>query len=84
MRTCKIAACVSVCIALTGCATTRYSAIYCVGKDQALPQAPSKVHDQLNGQADHDLTIVAGSAIRLRAWGDGLANILEGCREPQR
>jgi ABC-type uncharacterized transport system auxiliary subunit len=84
MRTCKIAACVSVCIALTGCVSTRYSTIYCLSHDQALPQAPPKVHDQLNGQADHDLTIVAGSAIRLRAWGEGLQQVLEGCREPQR
>jgi hypothetical protein len=68
--------------ALTGCATTRYSTNYCLTHDQALPAEPPKVKDQLTGQADRDLEIVAGSAIRLRAWGEGLRTILDGCREP--
>jgi hypothetical protein len=67
--------------ALTGCATTRYSTIYCLSHDQQLPAEPPKVRGQLTGNADKDLTIVAGSAIRLRAWGEGLRTILEGCRE---
>jgi hypothetical protein len=68
-------------VALTGCATTRYSTIYCLSHDQQLPAEPPKVRGQLTGNADKDLTIVAGSAIRLRAWGEGLQTILEGCRE---
>jgi hypothetical protein len=69
------------CLALTGCATTRYSTIYCLSHDQQLPAEPPKVRGQLTGNADKDLTIVAGSAIRLRSWGEGLQTILEGCRE---
>ena len=66
----------------SGCATTRYTTVYCVSHDQQLPSEPPKVKDQLTGEADKDLRIVAGSAIRLRAWGEGLQSILEGCREP--
>ena len=75
----KIAA---IALALSGCATTRYAPIYCIGKDQKLPDEPEKVSPKLTGEADKDLRIVAGSAIRLRAWGEGLQTILEGCREP--
>lgn len=69
-------------LALTGCAATRYSTAYCLSHDQALPAEPPKVKDQLTGQADRDVEIIAGSAIRLRAWGEGLQTILDGCREP--
>jgi hypothetical protein len=81
MRTFSLAL---VLLALSGCAHTRYVQVYCLSHDQQLPAAPPKIHDQLTGQADKDLRIVAGSAVRLRAWGDGLNTILEGCREPAR
>jgi hypothetical protein len=67
-------------LALTGCATTRYVTVPCISHDQQLPAEPERVKDKLTGQADKDLKIVAGSAIRLRAWGEGLQTILEGCR----
>jgi hypothetical protein len=67
-------------VALTGCTTTRYVTIPCVSKDQALPAEPPKVGDKLTGQADEDVKTIAGSAVRLRAWGKGLHQILEGCR----
>jgi hypothetical protein len=72
-------------IALCGCATTqpvRYVSVYCVPSGTQLPAEPPKVHDQLTGHADKDAGILAGSAIRLRAWGQALNHILEGCREP--
>jgi ABC-type uncharacterized transport system auxiliary subunit len=72
----------AVCVALSGCATTRYVTTYCLSHDQTIPAEPPKVKGQLTGQADKDLEIVAGSAIRLRAWGEGLNIILEGCQEP--
>jgi hypothetical protein len=65
---------------LCGCAHTRYVSISCVGKDQVLPKEPERAGDKLTGQAQDDLKIVAGSAIELRAWGQGLNGILEGCR----
>jgi hypothetical protein len=74
-------------LALTGCATTRYITVSCVTRQQysELQRAePPKVGDKLTGQADSDIRIVAGSAIRLRAWGDGLLGVLEGCQEPPR
>jgi hypothetical protein len=71
-----------VALALTGCATTRYATVHCIGKDQSLPAEPPRIKSQLTGEADKDLRIVAGSAVRLRAWGEGLQTILEGCREP--
>lgn len=69
---------------LAGCTTTRYVQTYCIGKDQALPDEPERVHNKLTGKADEDVKIVAGSAIRLRAYGQGLRGIIEGCREPTR
>ena len=68
-------------LSLSACATTRYVSVPCVSKDQALPAEPERIKDKLTGQADRDLQIVAGSAVRLRAWGEGLSSILEGCRE---
>ena len=68
-------------IALAGCTTTRYVTVPCIGKDQVLPAEPPKVGDKLTGRADEDVKTIAGSAVRLRAWGSGLRQILEGCRE---
>ena len=68
--------------ALAGCAPhVRYIPTPCLTKSQALPAEPPRVRSQLTGQADKDLRILAGSAVRLRAWGEGLQTILEGCRE---
>jgi hypothetical protein len=65
---------------LAGCTTTRYVTVPCVSKDQAIPAEPEKIHDKLTGQADKDIRIIAGNNVRLRAWGEGLRGILEGCR----
>lgn len=65
---------------MSGCQTTRYVQIPCVSKDQQLPAEPDKVGDRLTGKADEDVKIIAGSNVRLRAWGKGLQTILEGCR----
>jgi predicted small secreted protein len=67
-------------LVLGGCQTTRYVPISCLGKDQQLPAEPPKIADRLTGRADEDIKIVAGSAVRLRAYGQGLRTILEGCR----
>lgn len=66
---------------LAGCQTTRYVQIPCLGKDQQLPAEPPKIGDKLTGKADEDIKLIAGSNVRLRAWGQGLRTILEGCRE---
>lgn len=72
-------------LALTACAPhPRFITTYCLTKDQALPPEPPRVKSQLTGKADEDLRIVAGSAIRLRSWGEGLQHILEGCRDPNK
>ena len=71
-------------IALSGCAhSPRYVTVPCVTPEQfeQLKKAePPKVGDTLTGQADSDIRIVGGSAIRLRGWGTGLLGVLEGCR----
>jgi len=70
-------------ILLGGCAPhVRFVSTYCIGKDAQIPAEPPRIKSQLTGKADSDLRIVAGSAIRLRSWGEGLSAILEGCREP--
>jgi hypothetical protein len=66
---------------LTGCVTTRYVTVPCVAKNQALPAEPEKVHDKLTGKADEDVRTIAGNNIRLRAYGVGLRQILDGCTE---
>jgi hypothetical protein len=43
---------------------------------------PGKIHNQLNGDAAHDVGPLAGSAIRLRSWGEGLLTVLGGCIDP--
>jgi len=68
-------------LALSACTTTRYVSVPCIGKDQQLPAEPEKVGESLTGQAQRDFQIVAGNNARLRAWGTGLRDILEGCRE---
>ena len=68
-------------LALTGCVTqTRVVTVPCVAKDQVIPAEPPKIHSKLNGAADHDLPVVAGSALRLRSWGEALQGIVESCR----
>jgi hypothetical protein len=45
-----------------------------------VPAEPAQVGDQLNGDAVHDLGIVAPSALELRKWGRSLrALIIPGC-----
>lgn len=45
-----------------------------------VPAEPAQVGDQLNGDAVHDLGIVAPSALDLRKWGRSLrALIVPGC-----
>jgi hypothetical protein len=75
----RYAACVTL-LALSACTTTRYVTVPCISKDQTLPAEPPKVADRLTGKADEDIKTIAGSAVRLRAWGQGLHTILEGCR----
>lgn len=69
-------------VLLTGCATTHYSTVHCITKEQyeqLQKDKPGKIHDQLNGQADHDIKPIAGRLVRVEAWGDGLLTILGGC-----
>jgi hypothetical protein len=72
---------------LTACTQTpqvRYVSTPCLTQlqlDQIKSQEPPKVHDQLTGDASHDVGPLAGSAIRLRAWGEGLITVLSGCTE---
>ena len=78
-------------LSLSGCALfhsapTRYVTVYCVTPEQyeqMRKAEPPKVRDQLTGEADKDTRTLGGSAIRLRAWGDGLLQILGGCVEPK-
>jgi hypothetical protein len=52
--------------------------IACV-KPEQIPAEPDKVGDQLTGEARHDLSIVAESALALRKYGGQLRALLEGC-----
>ena len=48
-------------------------------KPSQIPKAPPRIGDQLNGDAQHDLNLVAASAVRLRAYGDVLLALLVAC-----
>ena len=74
---------VVLCLLLAGCATTNKTVpvptpVSCVRGD--VPDEPGHVSDRLTGNAEADIGIVAGSAVRLRAWGRELRAIVEGCR----
>ena len=45
-----------------------------------IPIEPPKIGDQLNGQAQHDLDLVAASAIDLRVALQVALTLLGGCR----
>lgn len=74
-------------IALTGCATThtRWVQTYCVTPDQyaKLKQAePGKIGSQLDGNAQHDLKLIAGNDLELRTFSDGLLGVIGSCVDP--
>jgi hypothetical protein len=46
---------------------------------EAIPPEPPQVGALLTGSASHDLTIVAESALLLRAWGQEMAAALRAC-----
>ena len=50
----------------------------CLPLDQ-IPSEPAQVGSQLNGNAAHDLSIVAASALELRAWGQEMVTALKAC-----
>ena len=69
-------------VALSGCQSTRYVTRPCVSAEQLAElksQEPPKVADKLTGQADADIRVVAGSALRLRGWGHNLLDVLKVC-----
>jgi hypothetical protein len=83
----RLALAVPLVLALTGCATvhTKYIQTYCVTPDQyaKLKQAePPKVGDKLTGNAQDDLKTIAGSAVRLRTFSDGLLGVIGACVDP--
>jgi hypothetical protein len=74
-------------LALSGCATTRYSTAYCITPAQLTQlkaAKPAKIRSQLTGQADSDLKLVAGRLVRVEAYADGLIDILGGCVDPNK
>jgi hypothetical protein len=74
-------------LALSGCATTRYTQVYCLTPPQLekLKQVePEHIADRLTGQAQDDFKLVAGSAVELRQYSADLLNVLSNCTEPSR
>ena len=46
---------------------------------QRIPEEPPRVAHRFNGNARHDLVIVAENAQRLRRWGEEMRALLELC-----
>lgn len=73
-------------LALAGCQTTQPQIevrevpvpIACVDPAQ-IPQEPPRVGQRFNGDARHDLEILAPSAQALRQWGQDLRALLDRC-----
>ncbi len=80
--------CVAATLALTACQTTPGievrevpvpTPVRCVDPSD-IPPEPGQVRDQFNGDAKHDLGILAPNALELRAWGRALrALIVPAC-----
>lgn len=69
-------------LCLSACTSTRYVTVPCLTQDQygkLKADEPPKVKDQLTGEADKDIRVIGGSAVRLRAWGNGMLGVLGGC-----
>ena len=49
-------------------------------KPGMVPAPPPKIGALLNGDSQHDLNLVAASAIRLRAYGDVLLALVSACK----
>jgi hypothetical protein len=56
--------------------------VACVDPEQ-IPAEPPTVASRFNGDARHDLEILAPSARALRQWGQDLRALLEGCLAEQ-
>ena len=52
--------------------------VTCV-EPETIPEEPPRVAQLFNGNARHDLVIVADSAQELRAWGQELKALLDQC-----
>lgn len=48
-----------------------------------IPAEPAHVQDQLTGDSGHDIGVIAGSAIELRAWGLSMRGMLIACADTQ-
>ncbi len=48
----------------------------------AIPAEPEQVGGRLTGNAERDIGVVAGSALRLRLWGRELRAALTACQAP--
>jgi hypothetical protein len=75
-------------LALAGCTTPEPqiqvqhvivpAPVKCVDPAQ-IPKEPPRVSSQFNGDAKHDLAILAPSAQALREWGQEMRTLLERC-----
>lgn len=47
--------------------------------ERDIPAEPGTVGHLLDGNSDHDISIVSESALTLRKWGGALRALLKGC-----
>jgi len=55
--------------------------VHCVTPEQ-IPAEPPRVAQRFNGNARHDLQILAQNAQDLRSWGQQMHSMLETCASP--
>lgn len=77
-------------LALSACATTQPGIQIrtvevpvpepCLPADE-IPPEPPRINELLTGDPAHDISIVAASALRLRAWGQELSAAMKACAD---
>ena len=74
-------------VLVAGCAHQReveirevqvFTPVTCVDPAR-IPAEPPRVSQRFNGNARHDLEILAGNAQDLRSWGQEMRTLLEAC-----
>ena len=90
------AAALGLCLILSACATPncpkpavelrtitvdRPIPVPCV-RSADLPSVPARIGDQLNGDAVHDVSVLASALLRMRATAETQSALLQACAKP--
>lgn len=80
----KMLAVAAAALALSACATRERIvrvpvSTPCISRDQIPPDPDRNISSRFNGNAEHDISIIAANLIRWREHGEMLRGLLEEC-----